>query len=232
MKYDLLSVERDAKTKKSVGLGWLTAVLYLAPAKSADGVHDMCPGRSDQCTFGCINESGFAEVYPAIHEARVAKTLDYLANFDHFVDRLTVDARKLIVEAENRGMKPCVRWNGTSDQWKLAKAMLRRFPEIQHYDYTKLERPWERARANYHLTFSFSGENLSHCFKALDHGINVAVVFNGRKPRKWHGIRVIDGDKHDLRFLDPSGVIVGLRPKGRKIQQLAPGGFVQIGAAA
>lgn len=233
MKYDLLSVDRDAKTKKGTARGYLTGVLYLSPAKEADGVHDMCGGRSPECTLACLYKSGFAEVYPAVIEARIERTLDYIAGFEGFVQRLARDAEKLIVEAESRGLKPAMRPNGTSDQPKLARAIAARFPRLQVYDYTKLDRPWERAAHNYHLTYSFSGENLAKCFRALDRGINVAVVFHeGKLPRKWHGVRVINGDKDDLRFLDPSGVIVGLRPKGQRIQQLEPGGFVQIGRAA
>lgn len=231
-KYDLLSVERDAKTKKSVALGWLTAVLYLSPADEADGVHDLCPGRTKQCTFGCLNRSGFAEVYPSVIEARIRRTLDYIADFDGFCDRLERDTHKLIVEADNRGLKPALRPNGTSDQPKLARELAKRFPRLRVYDYTKLARPWERMTENYHLTYSYNGENLKHCMKALQHGVNVAVVFRGAKPAKWHGVRVIDGDRHDLRFLDPQDVIVGLREKGRRIQTLAAGGFVQIGRAA
>lgn len=50
---------------------------------------------------------------------------------------------------------------------------------------------------------------------------NVAVVFKDKLPSKWMSRRVIDGDKHDLRFLDPKGVIVGLVAKGlgRKVTE-------------
>ena len=71
---------------------------------------------------------------------------------------------------------------------------------------------------NYHLTFSHSGRNLEDCLEALVHGINVAVVFTTRRsdalPETWNGFAVIDGDSHDCRFLDPTGVLVGLRAKG------------------
>jgi hypothetical protein len=39
-------------------------------------------------------------------------------------------------------------------------------------------------------------------------------VFKDKLPKKWMSRRVIDGDKHDLRFKDPKGVIVGLVAKG------------------
>jgi hypothetical protein len=46
--------------------------------------------------------------------------------------------------------------------------------------------------------------------------MNVAVVFAGNDlPTEWNGKPVIDGDTDDLRFLDPQGVIVGLRAKGK-----------------
>ena len=44
-------------------------------------------------------------------------------------------------------------------------------------------------------------------------------------PEKWLGRKVIDGDKHDLRHLDPKKIIVGLRAKGRAIKNF--NGFVQ-----
>ena len=54
---------------------------------------------------------------------------------------------------------------------------------------------------------------------------------------------MINGDEHDLRFLDKKGVIVGLSPKGDKAKRAATtaqcGGFIepvakliQLGVAA
>jgi hypothetical protein len=45
-------------------------------------------------------------------------------------------------------------------------------------------------------------------------------------PAYWHGARVVDGDAHDNRWLDPRGVIVGLRVKdgsGRGLSTQAVG---------
>lgn len=124
-------------------------------------------------------------------------------------------------------MRPAVRINGTSDQPQLALEMAREFPEVQFYDYTKIPAPWKRTLPNYHLTFSFSGENLADCMAALEHGINVAVVFpTANFPKTWNGYPVINGDKNDLRFLDPNNVVVGLKAKG-DAKKLAVGGFVQ-----
>jgi hypothetical protein len=53
----------------------------------------------------------------------------------------------------------------------------------------------------------------------------VAYVFKNKLPKKFQGKRVIDGDKHDLRFLDPRGVVVGLLAKG-SAKKAAAGGFI------
>lgn len=45
-------------------------------------------------------------------------------------------------------------------------------------------------------------------------GMNVAAVFK-EVPFTYMGRPVINGDETDLRFLDPKGVIVGLKAKGK-----------------
>jgi len=71
---------------------------------------------------------------------------------------------------------------------------------------------------NYSLTFSRSETNEADCIRVLEAGGNVAVVFR-HKPDTWHGFPVIDGDAHDLRHLDPRGVVVALSPKGPKAKR-------------
>jgi hypothetical protein len=144
-------------------------------------------------------------------------------------------------------MVPCVRVNGTSDLPQLALRLARKFPNVQLYDYTKIPRAETRKLDNYHLTYSHSGYNAEECLRVLKLGVNVAVVFDTRKgqplPKRWNGYRVIDGDLSDLRFLDPTGVIVGLRAKGRARKRVkdtrvcesrsssaSATAFVQIGA--
>lgn len=119
------------------------------------------------------------------------------------------------------------------------------FPElakVQHYNYTKdLRRLLRRRPENDYLTFSRSETNHWQCLHALEAGHNIAVVFSqgaefyGTKkqylttlPDSWkpdgtnQTFRVIDGDAHDFRHLDPAGpVIVGLRMKGDRFQVAA-----------
>jgi len=88
-------------------------------------------------------------------------------------------------------------------------------PDVQFYEYTKVLNYLDHGKKNLHVTFSDSGTNYNDQVKAMtDYYANVAVVFKDKLPKKWMTRRVIDGDKHDLRFKDPKGVIVGLVAKG------------------
>lgn len=230
MQFKLLSVESDAKTSKGSDFGVLTGILYLAPANEASDAVNLCPKASEQCRQACLYGAGMAGVFPAIKQARVAKTHQYLNDRVGFVETLRADIARLIVMADRRGMKPAVRINGTSDLPQLARELAQAFPQVQFYDYSKIPAPWKRTLKNYHLTFSHSENNLADCMDALANGVNVAVVFStSRFPATWHGFRVINGDESDLRFRDPAGVVVGLKAKG-SAKQLAAGGFVQLGA--
>jgi hypothetical protein len=111
--------------------------------------------------------------------------------------------------------------------------MMARFPDVQFYDYTKnparaMLSAYKALPANYVITFSRSETKANNraCENVLAAGGNVAVVFNICKCKRackhempdigltYFGRRVISGDHDDLRFLDPSGVVVGLKAKG------------------
>ena len=44
---------------------------------------------------------------------------------------------------------------------------------------------------------------------------NIAVVFRKDLPDTFMGKKVVNGDLHDLRYLDPKNVVVGLKAKGK-----------------
>jgi len=105
------------------------------------------------------------------------------------------------------------------------------FPTIQFLDYTKNPNRFARVLpANYHLTFSRSETNEQTALDILARGFNVAIPFHGAFPQTWNGYRVIDGDQHDLRFLDPHNVVVGLSPKGNKAKRDISGFVARIAA--
>jgi hypothetical protein len=183
-----------------------------------------CTYASAECLEACLFTAGRAEYLPSIIEARVAKTVFLHENRALFLESVQADLRSLrnyCIKHSTRKtpMTPATRPNGTTDMAWLGMWIADNNPDIQVYDYTKLPKAWLRVRSNYHLTFSYSGHNLSDAIACLAHGVNVAVVFDTRKGRKlpesWNGYTVIDGDMHDLRFLDPKGVVVGLRAKGK-----------------
>jgi hypothetical protein len=88
------------------------------------------------------------------------------------------------------------------------------FPNVQFYDYTKILGRKVKHIPNYHLTFSKADGNDADVAKALEQGMNVTVVFD-KIPETYMGKPVFNADETDLRFLDPTGVVLGLKAKGR-----------------
>ena len=94
------------------------------------------------------------------------------------------------------------------------------FPNIQFYDYTKI---YKRAvkfvkgeyPKNYHLTYSLNEDNKDLAFNILKMGGNISAVFRKDLPDTYKGYKVVNGDEHDLRFLDLQNSIVGLKAKGK-----------------
>jgi hypothetical protein len=209
---------QNAKTVKGESLGYVTAIRYLAPADES-GMYDVCP-NAGACRSVCLYTAGRGE-FAQVKEARIWKTYARFADLPAHL----AQAKREIIAAERKaraaGLTLVVRMNGTSDLPGDAIALAYQLPGVQFYDYTKLHGLLLRdLPANYHLTLSYDPQTVPWdiCEHALTAGYNVAVAFNVRRngdlPETWNGVRVIDGDDHDLRFLDPKGVIVGLRAKG------------------
>lgn len=214
------NVATSSKIAKSTKYNEDTYVLYLAPANSSG--YEVCPARTEQCTDACLNESGHNRIdtQGVINLARVRKTQTFFENRELFMYWLIREIERHGAKADRRGRKFSVRLNGTSDidirRFKFeGRTVLQLFPEVQFYDYTKVyERLYLDEIDNYDLTFSFSGKNLKQTLSALEHNYRVAVVFQGPDlPKYWHGYPVIDGDKYDMRYVDPQGVVAGLRFK-------------------
>jgi hypothetical protein len=207
----------NAKTPKGEKEGFLTGILYLKPADSS-GLGNLCPKASAGCKAACLNTAGLG-VMSTVQQGRQRKTELFFNDPNKFVESLVKEVKLLEKRAEKKGMTPCVRINGTSDMPSLARAVAKQVPDVQFYDYTKLPKPYKRTLPNYHLTFSRSEDNMDDCLDAIEHGINVAVVFKD-VPKTYLGRPVISGDETDLRFLDGrskdgKGLIIGLTAKGK-----------------
>lgn len=220
----------NPKTQKGESLGYLTAVLHLAPANSA-GLGTVCERSTKQCRATCLYFAGRGVMAP-VQAARVRRTQQFFRDPDGFAELLAAEVHSLVGTATRKGLKLAVRVNGTSDLHALALQVQARCDHLPviFYDYTKIL-PDRYQTPQIHYTFSRSESNEADCRRALRRGTNVAVVFSTKKgtplPAEYLGTRVIDGDAHDLRFLDPVGVVVGLRAKGRA-RRLTGGFVVQV----
>ena len=232
---DLLTTS-NPKTQKGVKYGWLSAIMHLAPSTSA-GHGNMCPDASPECIRFCLNKAGRGGIFKkgektnAVQEARKWRTRQFVADPNFFYD-LDNEINRHANKASRLGLKPCVRLNGTSDiDWIKATAfngsLFDRWRNVQFYDYTKsfhrmvdflTEKDYPK---NYHLTFSRSELNDAECDTVLNHGGNVAVVFDS-VPDTFRGRPVVSGDDSDLRFLDPKGVWIGLKAKGKLLRSASP----------
>ena len=229
----LLSIGSNAKTIKSdKGGEYLTAIMYMAPADTVEGIN-VCPtAELAGCKNACLYKAGMGS-FSNVQKARMAKTIAFRDNPVAFVDQLADDIRKGIKKATKNGVELAVRLNGTSDiAWENQKGsnglnLMETFPETQFYDYTKL--PNRKVPANYHLTVSYSEANLAYASKAARTEHNLAVVFRKNLPEFFLGRKVIDGDKNDLRFKDLANVVVGLIAKGPAKKDTT--GFVIEGSA-
>lgn len=233
MAYKLLSVGNDAKTIKGQKKGYLTGILYLAPATVAGG-RSVCPFSTAGCRRVCLYTAGRGG-FNSVQQARIRKTQRFFEDPKAFVEVLKQDVAALVKDAAAKGMIPAVRLNGTSDiEWEK-HGIMQAFPDVQFYDYTKwpANRRWDLP-PNYHLTYSFS-EKQGSAVQAIAwklRGFNTAMVFSPHLPAMWRltpesePIQVVNGDESDLRFADPKGVIVGLKTKG-KARKDDGDGFVQ-----
>lgn len=220
MAMQLLAIGNNAKTIKSdKGGEYLTAIMYLSPADSVKGINVCAMAKLAACINGCLHYAGRAQIFPAIHAARIRKTEFLRDDPIGFVDQMARDIRFALKKAIKMGVKLAVRPNGTSDiPWENMRGsngltLMEMFPDVQFYDYTKL--PNRKMPANYHLTVSYSEANQAYAEKVKQTRHNIAVVFRTKElPAEYLGRKVINGDKTDLRFLDESGVVVGLYAKG------------------
>ena len=214
MRTKLLSY-KNAKASKSVKYGYLNFMLYLAPHTLSG--YNVCAGSSPECRIDCLFGSGFGK-FPNVKKSRINKTKRYFVDREQFIADLRQDILRAIAIARSDDLIPAIRLDGTSDLF-LAKHFVDLYNAAVFYDYTKVYNRFSKIvdLKNYNLTYSYSGRNKSDCLKALASGKNVAVAFKNCLPKKLWNYQVVDGDVHDLRFLDPKGVIVGLTPKGQGI---------------
>ena len=217
------------KMQKSNKYDHISDILHLAPA-SIGGVN-ICASSSPVCVNLCLNTSGRGQM-TSVQKSRLNKKYYFLADRLKFLNHLDREIKLSSERAKRKKLKYTVRLNGTSDlpfeRYRLenGKNLMENNPNVQFIDYTKVtNRLFQKLPKNYSLTYSQAENNLDNVKKILKTKYNIATVFRKKLPKKWLGRRVINGDKHDLRHLDPKKVVVGLIAKGRAIKNF--NGFVQ-----
>ena len=248
---ELLNLDKNPKTVKGQKSGYMTAILYLSP-HTLSGVN-VCPmAEIAGCVHTCLNYTGRAgmskdsTVFAAdngkyipnnnIQRARMRRTKLFIEDRQGFLTQLEKEIKSFIRRTVKKGYTPVIRLNGTSDiRWENVRfndgsTIFSRFPDITFYDYTKIPNR-RHIPDNYYLCWSYS--EASKKYAAMrPYNMNWVVVFNGKKlPDTFLGRPVVNGDEHDLRFIDPANVVVGLKAKGvNKIKKNNNGFIVQLAA--
>jgi hypothetical protein len=221
--FKLLSTA-NPKIQKGTKLGYLSFILHLAPADVSG--YNTCPKATAGCKAACLNTAGRGGMFKRgentnmIQKARIRKTKYFFEQRQDFMLDLMADIRKGIKMATKLGLTPVFRLNGTSDlSWEKydmipGQNVFECFPDVQFYDYTKVPKRKVEGVDNYHLTFSQADGNDKDANWAISKNMNVTVVFD-KIPTEYKGKPVYNADETDLRFLDPKGVVLGLKAKGR-----------------
>jgi hypothetical protein len=191
-------------------------------------------GRGGMPVGGTFTSPGGIELPDnAIQRARIRRTRLWTSSKQEFLQLLHHEIELHLRGAARKKLTPTIRLNGTSDiQWERVlledgRTFFEHFPDVQFYDYTKIaKRLYDETRPeNYYLCLSGSAADWRYkarCLQAEKDGKSVVwVVRDEAAKQQWlHSsaltglIMTVDGDEHDLRFLDPPGARVVLRAKG------------------
>jgi len=243
--YNMIEFEQFAKSQAKSDKSRNELWQEFKQNKNPDKEVITCTHASPSCLKDCIYHTGNAR-FDNVPMAREMKTsrLFHPETREFTLKQIEQDIKRLIFLCEEIksfygvDLEPVIRLNGTTDiNWAKEAAYLhQKFPDIQFYDYTKVPKYMDMYMSgynnytkqpfapNYHLTFSRSETNKAQALDYLERGGNVAIVFD-KTPETltYHGktYRVVDGDRHDLRFLDDiegmkqpnEGLVIGLKYK-------------------
>lgn len=228
---EMLRIDGNAKTIKGRKKGFVTAILYMAPANMSG--ENLCPlAFVAQCDAACLFTAGRGAM-STVMLSRLRKALFWQQYRDEAIEMIKSDIRRIKAYADSKGYDLLVRLNGTTDIRFENYGIMQAFPDIQFYDYTKIPNR-RNLPANYDLTFSYSGVAAYQPMvkQAVANGMRVAAVFRNRSivdrmlanAESFIGLPVVDGDDTDIRHLDPMGSVVALYAKGKA--KLDATGFV------
>ena len=238
------------KAELGIARGARNAVQYCAPhLDSRIKGHNGCPFASPGCIGTCIKTTGH-NVTALADRARIKRSARWFLDPQRTLQDLDREIDALEKRAAKQDLHPTVRLAGTDDRryWAMVEGWQDR--PTQFYDYTK--RPLTPAhlrafREGWHVTYSLS-ENaraMRHSQQWAAHGVNTAIVVGGPvgstttvakkvaaalvKRGEFAGRPTIDGDRDDLRWMDPAaGGWVVLSAKGGKTKHDESGFVVRF----
>ena len=92
MKNQKLLTVGDAKTSKGEKLGYVTAILYLAPHKISG--KNLCPHASAGCADACLYTAGRGR-FSNVQNARIKKARFFIEDRVNFMDQIKDEIKKL-----------------------------------------------------------------------------------------------------------------------------------------
>lgn len=234
---------KQTKLDKANGAstGFINRGLTLATSREATpfigSAFDACIGATDACRMACVGSRTGQGRLPSSAIARIGRTIALHVDPVTFWARYDREVQREQRRAERKGYKLAMRCNVASDHAHVAARSAATHPDVTHYDYTAITSNMRRddgVRRVYSLKDGAQRRMLAKRMLADGHGIAVVFAASARRkeplPATWNGAPVIDGDLHDLWFLQApaSGpFVVGLRVKGDngQVQAAIDAGF-------
>jgi len=217
----------EGKSVASLGLG-------LASAQRINDKQKLttCP-KSAICESLCLGEtSGQNRLYGGEGQfksgprlSQYLKTEAMVVHPEEFAVVLYSEIERFRKKADKEDFQVAIRLNVTSDfKPSVFEAVIRAFPDVMFYDYTKLSGN-DAIAPNHHLTYSSTGAsqvvdgkkvvnretNWNRMVQRMRDGFNVAMAFTSRTSmpafveddKTGERFQVWNGDNYDARFLDP-----------------------------
>jgi hypothetical protein len=196
--------------------------LSLAPARLSG--HNTCPHSTPECRKACLNTAGKGPLQK-VQDGRIIKTQFLASHPLEFLSILHNEVRLMAKRecVDHGAMVAPLRLNVFSDiPWeRIIEPLMHVWVSagVRLYDYTKWSPTDRPASPLYDLTYSASERHTIEDIRAMvAAGHRVAVPVDATPstpmPCSWHDMMAVDGDKSDLRFLEPKRCVVLLRAKG------------------
>lgn len=210
----------SAKVEKGASArGVLAAVVYLSGAHAHKA---LCKWATSGCIATCLGHTAGRLLFDSARRPQAWKTALFLGDPATYKALVRLDMAALAGRARKEGAVPALRLDGASDTGlsvEMAEDAARL--GVRLWEYTKsIERAAASLGGPVDVTLSYPGEGTDWAPYAahVQAGGRVAVVVDCARgadlPAAWEGLPAVDGDRTDLRFTDPTGVVVLLRVKG------------------